>query len=299
VVGEENLYRFIANDEDEFFVRRLNGPDYTSYNSFSWEARNIEREVRRLGYTTGGYISSGLPDFIHINDTINALQASYMNVGGVDGAGNQSLLVISRTSMPANVGYVREVALAPANNDLAQSYYLTMKTKHLNDKVMTVIQASDEREAYFVFGSFDEGFDYIKTIPNIRGINAFYKGKDNFFCVLMEGGSSRSLAYKIDLNGNVTELGAFRAPSNSAFSHYKGDMVASVLEGDEYDINSIKKLSASGEEILGATPLVEEGYLEVLISDGDNLYGAAVNEVSPIYFGGGRQFSGWEFMKYE
>lgn len=302
VIGKEHLYRYLENDEKKCFVRRLNGPDYSSYNSFQWPVDNIEREVRNLGHRVGNYISSGTPDFIYLNDTLNAIQATYLIISENGTEATQQKVVISRTDISRNnTGYVKEIEISPYHQDLAQNYYLDLRTKYLKGKTLTLAFGTEQRNAYLLFGAFDDGFTYVKMVENVRGITAFFKGKDNFFCVLKESGSGRNYAYKIDLNGNVSDLGIIESAYDESFTHYKGDLVYSHIKNENTDNekNVVEKVTASGRELLGSSPLTKPNCrITHLMSDGNQLFGAGINKISPVYQGGGRQFEGWEFIKY-
>ena len=300
IIDKEHLYRYLENDEAEFFVRRLNSPDYSSYNSFQWDADEIEREVRRLDYSVGNYISSGTPDFILLGDTLNAIQATYLNLRENETGPAQQRVVISRIELRNGTGYGREVDVLPFHPDLGENYYIDFRSKQMKGKILTVGFGSEQRNAYLCFGSFQEGFSFIKVAENVRGITNFFKGKDNFYCILKESGGSRSLAYKIDLNGIVTDLGFIESANDDAFTHYEGELVVSRLIDESPDNPQVivEKVTAAGSELLGSSSLTKFAQIQVLMSDGDQLYGAAVNEISPLYQGGGRQFLGWEFLKY-
>lgn len=297
---EGNLYIFDVDDEEDVFLRRINAPDYSSYNRIQWRSTSIKYTMKKSIDSTE-YVqinSTGLPGFATIDNKPYAILPHLINLRKEGEAYVKQFLCMTRTDISTGNGWVEEAMALPYNEVIQNtSSSLNMQSKALDGKVLTLVKSNEEDQVLFAFGSFETGFDYVKQLDGYRTISLF-KGVSNFFCVLEKNGGSQKYGYKIDLNGNVTELGEVTGSSEYGYTHYQGDLVGAINDGTSGE-TSIKKFTANGTETLGISPLTKNTAIEVLMSDGNNLFGAAVNRVSPVYMGTTHQFRGWEFFKYD
>lgn len=295
-----DIYENWITDNDEVHLRRFNAPDYSSYNTYEWDFDEVKTPLSRLDYSLGYLFDHGTFDISIVDDKPHAINCLFVNLNAVGETTATPHLLMTSKNISTYGGSIEQVSVLPEKSSLDGEFYMDMKSQAIGEKVMTAVIGLEKRNTYFVLGSFADGFQFIKELTGYRKIEAFFAGKENYFCVLTQDGSSRKFGFKIDLDGNVTELGEVTGAYENGYTHYKGELTVAIHDetnGTEQKV-SVKQFTASGVNVLGAESLTTTATIETLMSDGDHLFGAAVNNISPKYFSGGRQFYGWEVFQF-
>lgn len=159
-----------------------------------------------------------------------------------------------------------------------------------NGKILSTIQIHTTRELFLAFGDKSSGMKYIGNYTDARVIDVI-ESKSYFFCIYTDDAGNYN-GLKVNRSGNVEQ---FTDIPFGTYSHYKGDLI--VGESINNSV-TISKITSSGTQIMGSENITKNSSGITFASDGDHLYAAIENCVSPVFSGGAGQFCGYEIIKF-
>ncbi|MGB0431063.1 MAG: hypothetical protein ACPGLV_11360, partial [Bacteroidia bacterium] len=262
------------------------------------EGHVAEGTTNRVDFSNAGDLA-----LLENNESRNIYFMATFN-NNIDGNGNQRALICRKDQNSAKLE-VDAVSILPNSINISESSYPSFKTIAFSESEVFGIFAdftNDLIEVYY--GNMSDGFKLQESLTNVE-FSGITKGLNEFFIVCRNSNDRRPRAYKFSKNAQLTDLGDV---GYGKFSHLNGHLIV----GSKNDLNQIeiveitdngeKKILANGNDINHATNdiLTFKGdELMGFASDGNTLYAAIKNGISPVYKGRENQFIGIEIIKYK